>query len=60
MKDFHLADGDLLIMGGNMQQEYKHSVPPRKRLTGRRINLTIRAFVDNRRELGGPASAPMQ
>eukprot|EP00946_MAST-07B_sp_MAST-7B-sp1_P003164 g3164.t1 len=48
VKDLTLKDGDLLVMGGTMQQNFKHSVPPlRKNETfGKvnRINLTVRAL----------------
>lgn len=40
-----LKDNTLLIMGGNLQAHYKHSVPVRKRANGRRVNMTVRAFV---------------
>jgi len=34
----------MLAMGGECQGELKHSVPHRPVDSGRRINLTIRAF----------------
>lgn len=37
-----LSSGDLLFMGGNMQKNYKHAVPPRKRVKESRISLTFR------------------
>ena len=43
-RDFWLEGGDLVIMGGAMQEEFKHSIPASKKYQGRRINLTIRAF----------------
>lgn len=48
-RDFWLEHGDLVVMGGLMQQEYKHSVPCGRCFHGKRINLTIRAFrpIDN-------------
>eukprot|EP00750_Incisomonas_marina_P017939 INCI2651.3.p1 GENE.INCI2651.3~~INCI2651.3.p1 ORF type:complete len:928 (+),score=136.14 INCI2651.3:177-2960(+) len=51
--DLKLKDGDLIVMGGNLQRTHEHEVPPiRKRdpFTGRtpalpgRMNLTVRAF----------------
>ena len=41
---FSNRGGDVVVMGGAMQQEYKHSVPMGKAYAGRRINLTVRAF----------------
>lgn len=40
--DFPLAHGTLLIMGGTMQQFWKHEVPKTTRPVGERINLTFR------------------
>ena len=34
----------LLVMGGEMQKYYKHSVPKRKNANGSRINITFRLF----------------
>lgn len=42
--DYELKDGMLLIMGGDMQKEFKHSVPKSKKKMGRRLNLTFRSF----------------
>lgn len=45
--DVPLFDGDLVVMGGEMQTQFKHGVKPTtsKRLTKhRRINLTVRCF----------------
>ena len=41
-----LRDGDLLVMGGSMQQTHKHSVPKPRRTehAANRINWTVRAF----------------
>ena len=41
---FPLPNNTMAIMGGEMQKYYKHSVPKRKRATGRRINITFRLF----------------
>ncbi len=40
--DLNLADGDLLLMGGELQQCWQHSLPKRRRVTEGRINLTFR------------------
>lgn len=45
VKDYVLDNGTLVIMGGNMQKEFKHSVPKSKVNNGKRINLTFRSFV---------------
>lgn len=37
-----LNDGDILVMSGNMQDMYMHSVPKRANVNGVRINLTFR------------------
>jgi hypothetical protein len=37
-----LADGDLLVMDPPTQRHWQHSLPPRTRLLGERINLTFR------------------
>jgi alkylated DNA repair dioxygenase AlkB len=47
--NIHLRHGDVIVMGGNFQNVYEHSIP--KNLdtsapTGRRINVTIRKFKD--------------
>jgi len=39
-----LKDNSLIIMGGEMQRYYKHSVPKRKKSKGNRINITFRLF----------------
>lgn len=44
IRDIMMEDGMLIKMCGNMQKEYKHSVPANKKYPGPRINLTIRAF----------------
>jgi alkylated DNA repair dioxygenase AlkB len=44
--DIPLDDGLLMIMGGAMQEHYKHGVPQTKNETGRRINITLRQFRD--------------
>jgi alkylated DNA repair dioxygenase AlkB len=38
----NLDNGDLLIMGGALQENYKHSVPVRTKVLDPRINLTFR------------------
>lgn len=42
---FALGHGSLLIMGGTMQQFWKHEVPKTKQRVGERINLTFRQIV---------------
>lgn len=37
-----LRDGSVCIMDGRMQRHWEHSVPARKGVTGRRVNLTFR------------------
>jgi alkylated DNA repair dioxygenase AlkB len=39
-----LANGQMVVMGGDMQRTHKHGVPKRKRSKGRRINVTLRCF----------------
>jgi alkylated DNA repair dioxygenase AlkB len=39
-----LGGGDLLIMSGESQSDYRHAVPKTKRAVGPRINLTFRYF----------------
>jgi len=45
-KVIHMNDGSGIIMGGQTQTFYKHSVPPRakSKCMGRRINITARLF----------------
>lgn len=45
--DVMLNGGDILVMMGDMQKHFKHSVPPttaKKYETSYRLNLTVRAF----------------
>ena len=46
--ELYLQDGDLLVMGGTVQQTHKHTVPKWRKTkdppTSNRINWTIRAF----------------
>ena len=42
--DLLLEHGDVLIMGGKTQREFKHALPKALRVKDRRINLTVRAF----------------
>lgn len=39
-----LAHGSLLLMQGNIQEHWKHSLPASKKITCPRINLTFRVF----------------
>ena len=39
-----LENNSMLIMGGEMQKYYKHAVPKRKGVMGRRINVTFRLY----------------
>ncbi|MGB0933476.1 MAG: alpha-ketoglutarate-dependent dioxygenase AlkB family protein [Lishizhenia sp.] len=43
--DFQLNAGSLLIMGGEMQHYYKHTVPKQLKVNDPRINLTFRRIV---------------
>lgn len=40
--DLMLDDGDLLVMSGPMQREWKHAVPKMTRVIAPRVNLTFR------------------
>ena len=40
--EFLLSSGDLLVMRGNTQSEFKHSIPKTAKKLGLRINLTFR------------------
>lgn len=42
--DYIVNDGSYLIMGGDMQTHYKHSVPKSKKVTKPRVSITIRKF----------------
>ena len=42
--DYMLNNGSYLIMGGEMQKHYKHSVPKSKKVPKPRISITIRKF----------------
>ena len=39
---FALSHGSILIMKGELQEHWEHSVPARKRVTKSRINITFR------------------
>lgn len=41
-QEFKLGHGDLLVMGGNLQQTHYHWVPKTVKQVGERINLTFR------------------
>jgi alkylated DNA repair dioxygenase AlkB len=41
-RSIELTDGSLLLMSGNTQGDWQHSVPKAARVNGRRINLTFR------------------
>lgn len=41
-REFALGGGSLLVMGGSLQQHWKHGVPKTQRVVGPRINLTYR------------------
>jgi alkylated DNA repair dioxygenase AlkB len=47
--DISLGHGDILVMYGKMQQEFKHGIeaakPPKMYKSLRRINMTVRAFL---------------
>lgn len=41
---FQTKNGSCLVMGGDMQKEFKHGVPKTKETVGPRINVTVRSF----------------
>lgn len=41
---YELLNNSLIIMGGDCQKYYKHSIPKRLRVKDSRISITIRAF----------------
>lgn len=43
--EWSLGRGDLLVMSGESQSDYRHAVPKTSRRVGRRLNLTFRTFV---------------
>lgn len=42
--EFSLGYGNVLVMGGKLQQHWKHSVPRTKKAVGPRLNLTFRVI----------------
>lgn len=40
-----LGEGDVLLMSGESQRDYRHAVPKTSRTVGARMNLTFRHFV---------------
>jgi len=42
---FQLTSGSLLVMGGEMQQFWKHQVPKEKKVQDPRVNLTFRKII---------------
>jgi len=42
---FHLSNGSLLIMGGSLQHNWKHTLAKAKKIEEGRINLTFRKIV---------------
>ena len=55
--DLPLPDGAALVMGGSMQATHQHEVPKiggkKGEAVGRRINITLRQFVDGGEASGG-------
>ena len=47
-RTFELAHGTLVVMGGTMQQFWKHEVPKTTQAVGERINLTFRQIMEPR------------
>jgi alkylated DNA repair dioxygenase AlkB len=43
--EFHLGDGNLLVMGGTTQRHFKHRVPRTATPVGPRMNLTFRVVL---------------
>ena len=44
--DIVLQSGDLLVMQGEMQTDFEHSIERVKTVPAPRINITVRQFVD--------------
>jgi len=44
--DYILKDNSMIIMVNGCQQKYQHSILKSKKLTGKRINITIRSVID--------------
>ena len=44
MQDIKVNDGSVLVLPYSTNMAFTHEVPSSKRLTGRRISVTIRAF----------------
>lgn len=44
---FHLRNGDVLVMRGNMQRDWEHSIPRRKAVKGTRLSLTFRTVLEH-------------
>lgn len=42
--EYNLLNNSLIIMGGDCQKFYKHSLPKTKKINDSRISITIRAF----------------
>lgn len=51
--DLELESGSLLVMAGNMQTNWLHALPQRKRITNGRINLTYRMVKSGYRPSSG-------
>lgn len=41
-----LEHGDLVVMGGNLQEGFKHSIPKTKKPVAWRLNITIRSLLE--------------
>jgi alkylated DNA repair dioxygenase AlkB len=52
--NFPVGHGALIIMGGTMQQHWKHEIPKTKKPIGERINLTFREIISPARSASGP------
>ena len=59
--NINLRHGDVIVMGGNFQRVYKHSVPKSKEENNNtRINVTLRQFTDEpRKSSQGTRSNPI-
>ena len=44
VKDIVLNNGDIIVMGGHFQKDYKHEIIKTKKLVNPRINITFRQF----------------
>ena len=53
MHDVEVTNGSVLVLPHETNIAFTHDVPASKRLTGRRISVTVRAFPENFISAGG-------